>query len=191
VDAQDPSLPATVADLLEHWQVPAALLEVEITENSLLGQPDVARDVLLRLEAMGVLASLDDFGTGYSSLAYLKQFPVRELKIDRSFVADMALLSRDRTIVTSTIALGHSLGLVVVAEGVEDLGTLHLLRELGCDLIQGYHVARPMPAADLVRWIADRQAGSPSTSTLLIRSATTSVPSGRIDGAVQTATTAS
>jgi EAL domain-containing protein (putative c-di-GMP-specific phosphodiesterase class I) len=180
-----------VSDLLEHWRVPAALLEVEITESSLLGQPEVARDVLLRLESMGVLASLDDFGTGYSSLGYLKQFPVRELKIDRSFIADMALVERDRAIVSSTIALGHSLGLVVVAEGVEDLDTLRFLCELGCDLIQGYQVGRPMSAEELVRWIADRQTGSPSTSTLLWRSATTSVPSGRIDGAVQTATTAS
>jgi predicted signal transduction protein with EAL and GGDEF domain len=187
LDAQDPSLPATVSDLLQRWRVPASLLEVEITESALLGQPDIARDVLLRLEAMGVLAALDDFGTGYSSLGYLKQFPVRELKIDRSFIADMAVASRDRTIVHSTIALGHSLGLVVVAEGVEDLPTLQLLRELGCDLIQGYQVARPMPADQLVQWIAERQVGSPSTSTLPDRSATASVPSGRIDGAAQTA----
>src|SRR5258708_39301544 len=140
---------------------------------------------------MGVQAALDDFGTGYSSLGYLKQFPVRELKIDRSFIADLTLASRDRTIVGSTIALGHSLGLTVVAEGVEDLATLMLLRELGCDLIQGYQVARPMLATDLLQWLADRQPGSPSTSSLLERSATTSVPSGRIDGAVHTATTAS
>jgi diguanylate cyclase (GGDEF)-like protein len=191
LDAQDPSLPGAVADLLELWQVPAAWLEVEITESALFGQPGVARDVLLRLEAMGVQAALDDFGTGYSSLGYLKQFPVRELKIDRSFIADMARAARDRAIVGSTIALGHSLDLVVVAEGVEDRATLELLRELGCDLVQGFEVARPMPAADLIEWIADRQAGSPSTMSLLIRSATTSVPSGRIDGAVQTAWTAS
>jgi EAL domain-containing protein (putative c-di-GMP-specific phosphodiesterase class I) len=176
--------------LLERWHVPAALLEVEITESALFGQPAVARDVLLRLEAMGVQAALDDFGTGYSSLGYLKQFPVRELKIDRSFIADMAVTARDRTIVGSTIALGHSLDLVVVAEGVEDGATLELLRDLGCDLVQGYEVARPMPAADLMQWIGDRQAGSPSTMSLLMRSATTSVPSGRIDGAVQTASTA-
>jgi predicted signal transduction protein with EAL and GGDEF domain len=190
LDAQDASLPGAVADLLERWQVPAALLEVEITESALFGQPAVARDVLLRLEAMGVQAALDDFGTGYSSLGYLKQFPVRELKIDRSFIADMAVTARDRTIVGSTIALGHSLDLVVVAEGVEDGATLELLRDLGCDLVQGYEVARPMPAADLMQWIGDRQAGSPSTMSLLMRSATTSVPSGRIDGAVQTASTA-
>ncbi len=187
LDAQDASLPGAVADLLERWQVPAALLEVEITESALFGQPAVARDVLLRLEAMGVQAALDDFGTGYSSLGYLKQFPVRELKIDRSFIADMAVTTRDRTIVGSTIALGHSLDLVVVAEGVENGATLELLRDLGCDLVQGYEVARPMPATDLMQWIGDRQAGSPSTMSLLMRSATTSVPSGRIDGAVQTA----
>jgi diguanylate cyclase (GGDEF)-like protein len=165
LDAQDPSLPAAVADLLERWSVPAALLEVEITESALLGLPEVARDVLLRLESMGVLASLDDFGTGYSSLAYLKQFPVRELKIDRSFIADMAHETRDRTIVRSTIALGHSLGLQVVAEGVEDLNTFELLRELGCDLIQGYQVARPMPATELVQWIATRSNGAVRTPT--------------------------
>src|ERR1700736_942507 len=103
---------------------------------------------------MGVLAALDDFGTGYSSLGYLKQFPVRELKIDRSFIADIALKPRDRTIVRSTIELGHSLGLMVVAEGVEDAATLTLLRELGCDLIQGYHTGMPMAASALVQWIA-------------------------------------
>ncbi len=191
LDVQDPSLPLAVADMLARWQVPAALLEVEITESALFGQQEIAQDVLLRLESMGVLAALDDFGTGYSSLGYLKQFCVRELKIDRSFIADMARTARDRTIVGSTIALGHSLDLVVVAEGVEDPDTLELLRQLGCDLVQGYEVARPMLAADLIQWIADRQPGSPSTSSLLMRSATTSVPLGRIDGAVQTATTAS
>jgi len=116
---------------------------------------------------------------------------VRELKIDRSFIADISRTARDRTIVGSTIALGHSLDLRVVAEGVEDPDTLELLRQLGCDLVQGYEVARPMLAADLIQWIADRQPGSPSTSSLLMRSATTSMPLGRIDGAVQTATTAS
>src|SRR5260370_6315242 len=111
--------------------------------------------------------------------------------MDRSLIPDMAVTVRDRTIVGSTIALGHSMDLVVVAEGVENGATLELLRDLGCDLVQGYEVARPMPATDLMEWIAERQAGSPSTMSLLIRSATTSVPSGRIDGAVQTAWTAS
>jgi diguanylate cyclase (GGDEF)-like protein len=190
LDVQDPGLPAAVSELLARWTVPAALLEVEITESALLGQPDVARDVLLRLQSMGVPAALDDFGTGYSSLAYLKQFPVRELKIDRSFIADVALAERDRTIVGSTIALGHSLGLVVVAEGVEDRATHTVLRELGCDLIQGFQVGQPMHPRDLELWIAGRSADhpdSPSTSTVLARSTTASVPSGRIDGAVQTA----
>ena len=98
-------------------------------------------------------AALDDFGSGYSSLGYLKQFPVHELKIDRSLVSDIMLEPRDRTIVRSTIDLGHSLGLVVVAEGVEDADTLTLLDALGCDVAQGYLLGRPMSADGLGEWL--------------------------------------
>jgi EAL domain-containing protein (putative c-di-GMP-specific phosphodiesterase class I) len=153
VDVQDPLMPTVIADLLVRWGVPARLLTVEITEGALLADPRLALDVLQRLERLGVLASIDDYGSGYSSLGYLKQFPVHELKIDRSLVSDIVDEPRDQTIVRSTIELGHSLGLSVVAEGVEDTATLTLLESLGCDLAQGYYMARPMPAASLVNWL--------------------------------------
>src|SRR6202011_2123744 len=140
-------------ELLARWDVPARLLSVEITEGALLADPALALGILHQLQQLGVVASLDDFGSGYSSLGYLKQFPVRELKIDRSLVSDIARNPRDRTIVSSTVDLGHSLGLVVVAEGVEDEATLTLLSTLGCDLAQGFLIARPMPALHLVEWM--------------------------------------
>jgi EAL domain-containing protein (putative c-di-GMP-specific phosphodiesterase class I) len=153
LDFQETDLPALFADLLARWNVPATMLSVEITEGALLTDPVHAQDILQRLEHIGVTASLDDFGTGYSSLGYLKQFPVHELKIDRSLVTDILLEPRDRTIVRSTIDLGHSLGLVVVAEGVEDADTLALLATLGCDVAQGYFLARPMTAPGLTHWL--------------------------------------
>jgi len=155
LDFQETDLPALFADLLARWNVPARMLRVEITEGALLTDPIHAQDVLKRLERIGVTAALDDFGTGYSSLGYLKQFPVHELKIDRSLVTDIMLEPRDRTIVRSTIDLGHSLGLVVVAEGVEDADTLTLLDRLGCDVAQGYFLGRPMSAAGLAEWLRE------------------------------------
>ena len=104
---------------------------------------------------MGLSTSIDDFGTGYSSLAYLKNLPIDELKIDRSFVGNMADDESDLTIVRSTIDLSHNLGLDVVAEGVEDAGALAQLASLGCDRAQGYFVSRPLPAEDVVAWIDD------------------------------------
>jgi diguanylate cyclase (GGDEF)-like protein len=153
LDFQETDLPALFSDLLARWDVPARMLSVEITEGALLTDPTHAQNVLKRLERIGVTAALDDFGTGYSSLGYLKQFPVHELKIDRSLVTDIMLEPRDRTIVRSTIDLGHSLGLVVVAEGVEDADTLTLLDTLGCDVAQGYFLGRPMSAAGLADWL--------------------------------------
>jgi EAL domain-containing protein (putative c-di-GMP-specific phosphodiesterase class I) len=157
-DLQDLELPAFVANLLREAQVPAELLIVEITETALLADPARAQEVLERICALGVQASLDDFGTGYSSLTYLKQFPLEELKIDRSFVRDLARGPRDREIVRSTIELGHRLGLHVVAEGVEDGATLDALTELGCDMAQGYYLGRPMPCAELPEWVRIRNA---------------------------------
>jgi EAL domain-containing protein (putative c-di-GMP-specific phosphodiesterase class I) len=102
--------------------------------------------------------AIDDFGTGYSSLAYLKRLPIHEVKIDRSFVRDLLSKAADRAIVRSTIELGHNLGLVAVAEGVEDQATFELLGVLGCDVAQGYHIGRPLPAAELAgRWTSTSQ----------------------------------
>ncbi len=109
--------------------------------------------VLFRLREMGVRIAIDDFGTGYSSLSYLKRLPVDEIKIDRSFIRDMATDDDDMAIVRSTIALGHDLGLSVVAEGMEDGATWDLLADVGCDIAQGYFVARPMAAQQLVAWL--------------------------------------
>jgi EAL domain-containing protein (putative c-di-GMP-specific phosphodiesterase class I) len=151
LDAQDAELPSVIADVLARWNVPASRLTLELTESALLADPTRALDVLGRIDALGVHISLDDFGTGYSSLGYLKRFPVRELKIDRSLVADIIHEPRDRAIVRSTVELGHNLGLVVVAEGVEESATLDLLQMLGCDQAQGFHIGPPMSAAEVER----------------------------------------
>jgi EAL domain-containing protein (putative c-di-GMP-specific phosphodiesterase class I) len=152
LDTQDQHLPSMVAELLAQFQVPARLLSLEITEGALMRDPEVARQVLERLTALGLKIAVDDFGTGYSSLAYLRRFPVHELKIDRSLVSEIVHEPRDRAIVQSTIELGHTLDMTVVAEGVEDAATQDLLASLGCDLVQGYHTGRPLPATDLLAW---------------------------------------
>jgi EAL domain-containing protein (putative c-di-GMP-specific phosphodiesterase class I) len=137
--------------------VPAHRLVLEITETSVMGDPGRTVPILQRLADLGVTLSLDDFGTGYSSLAYLQKLPVREVKIDRSFVAGLTGGSEahaSAVLVRSILTLGGNLGLRVIAEGVEDADALELLRPLGCDLAQGYHIARPLPAAELGRLIA-------------------------------------
>jgi EAL domain-containing protein (putative c-di-GMP-specific phosphodiesterase class I) len=139
--------------LLETWDVRADLLEVELTESALMTDPTRGAEVLARLHQMGVRIAIDDFGTGYSSLTYLKRLPVDEIKIDKSFVMNMAAHEGDVFIVRSVSDLGHSLGLDVVAEGVETQQCLHLLTVMGCDLAQGYHLSRPLPAADLLSWM--------------------------------------
>ena len=133
--------------------VPAALLCLEITESGLMDDPGSAQTTLRRIRDLGVATSIDDYGTGYSSLAYIKQLPVTELKIDRAFVSGMEADHRNAAIVRSTIELGHNLGLVVVAEGVETDHELAELQRFGCDIAQGYRFARPMPAADLEVWL--------------------------------------
>jgi len=119
-----------------------------------------ALEVLNHLVAMGIHIAVDDFGTGYSSLAYLKRLPIDELKIDRSFVQHMATNPADETIVRSTVALAHHLGLQVVAEGVEDKVTWDLLARVGCDVIQGYYLSRPVPAAEFEQWLQRHNASS-------------------------------
>jgi diguanylate cyclase (GGDEF)-like protein/PAS domain S-box-containing protein len=150
---RDDTLLETIAALLERYAVPACLLCVELTESALMTDAGRSLDVLERIFALGVHISIDDFGTGYSSLAYLKHLPVDELKIDRSFVQHMATDGADAIIVRSTVDLAHSFGLRVVAEGVEDEATLHLLTALHCDLAQGYYLSRPIPAQELERWL--------------------------------------
>ena len=157
-DLHDPELPDTVDRLLRHWQVQPRQLAVEITENGLMADPARALQTITGLRVMGIRIAIDDFGTGYSSLAYLKRLPVDELKIDRSFVRDLATDDDDLAIVRSTISLGHDLGLTIVAEGIEDAGTSDLLRRLGCDIAQGYYISRPMSATALVASLGHSQA---------------------------------
>ncbi len=152
---QDVELPQQVELLLAIHGIPAKALVLEITENILMADAERSGQVLDRLRAIGVLLSVDDYGTGYSSLAYLQALPVDELKLDRSFVTHMSSDPRAATIVRSTIGLSHQLGMLMVAEGVEDAAALQMLREAGCDVAQGYHVARPMPAEQLTQWLAD------------------------------------
>ena len=130
---------------------------LEITESTLMIDLPRTMSILERLRAMGIRIAIDDFGTGHSSLAYLKRLPVDEVKIDRSFVKDIATDATDRIIVRSTVDLAHSLGLRVVAEGVEDALTKELLAELGCDEVQGFHLGRPLRGHDLTHWLCEQQ----------------------------------
>jgi diguanylate cyclase (GGDEF)-like protein len=134
--------------------VPASRFEIELTESAVLDNPVRARQVLAEVAALGVKIAIDDFGTGYASLAYLTDLPVHSLKIDQRFVKQLLGGRQDAAIVTFSIDLGRSLGLTVVAEGVEDAATLQRLADLGCSVAQGYHLAKPMNAASLVDWIA-------------------------------------
>lgn len=134
----------TVAGVLAESELPPELLELEITESSVMENPDEAILILERIGRMGISLAIDDFGTGYSSLAYLKLFPIDHLKIDRSFVADIETDLNDRAIAFGTIALAHSLGLNVIAEGVETEDQLELLRSNGCDEVQGYLFSKPL-----------------------------------------------
>jgi EAL domain-containing protein (putative c-di-GMP-specific phosphodiesterase class I) len=163
VDLEDAWLPNEIADLLDELDVEPTRLKIELTESVLMSDPERALGVLTRLRDMGVRVAIDDFGTGYSSLAYLKRLPVNELKIDRSFVGDMARDENGRTIVRATIELAHSLGITVVAEGVEDERTWALLTELHCDTAQGYHISRPQTAEELHLWLAE---SSPAAAQL-------------------------
>ena len=150
----DSGLVADVAQELADQDLPADALTLELTESSVMADPERSLVQLARLRSMGVRLAIDDFGTGYSSLSYLKRLPVNEVKIDKSFVMGMSSDSDDAVIVRSTIDLAENLGLEVVAEGVEDALTRNFLVELGCTAIQGYHLCRPMPAADVPAFLA-------------------------------------
>ncbi|HUP06563.1 MAG TPA: EAL domain-containing protein [Caldimonas sp.] len=151
-DLLDPDLPRKFADRLAPHDAPAGAFCLEITESSIMAEPQRALMILERLASAGFRLSIDDFGTGYSSLAYLKRLPVHELKIDQSFVRHLRSDSSDAKIVRSTVDLAHALGLTVVAEGVENAAVWELLRELRCDQAQGFHMGRPMPADELSAW---------------------------------------
>lgn len=148
------SLPEIFQALLQKHNVLPEWIWIEITESAIMDDPNHAIETLDRLHALGIRLSIDDFGTGYSSLSYLKCMPVDELKIDKSFVMGMTNHKDDETIVRSTIDLGHNMGLKVVAEGVEDEAMMLRLKELRCDLAQGFHLSRPLPPAKLELWLS-------------------------------------
>ncbi|PXA68176.1 putative bifunctional diguanylate cyclase/phosphodiesterase [Cryobacterium arcticum] len=154
----DYQLVNVVTRMLADRELPGSALMLEVTEEFLLVDRDRARNVLLRLRAAGVLIAVDDFGTGYSSLAYLRDLPIDELKLDQSFVIPMLDDDRASALVASSINLGHSLDLRIVAEGVETAEVLDQLVRFGCDVAQGYYLSRPVPAAELERWLDDRAA---------------------------------
>jgi diguanylate cyclase (GGDEF)-like protein len=149
-----------VLDLVRSSGLRPGLLTLEITESSIMSDTHRTLDLLQRLAGFGVRLSVDDFGTGYSSLAYLQQLPVHELKVDKSFVFDVGSDGSSRAIVQSVVDLGHSLGLLVVAEGVEDEAAWDHLVRLGCDRAQGYLLSRPVAGDDLIRWLQRVHAGS-------------------------------
>jgi EAL domain-containing protein (putative c-di-GMP-specific phosphodiesterase class I) len=149
----DLNFPSVVEEHLLRHGVEAGALELELTETSLLVEPARALVVLTELHRLGVRLAIDDFGTGYSSLAYLKRLPIHALKIDRSFVQDMTTNANDRVIVHSTIGLARNLGLEVVAEGVESNEAWAELQADGCDVAQGYLIARPMDSSAATDWI--------------------------------------
>ena len=149
----DPNLPDDISLALKKWDLEPEWVKLEITENMTISQPEKSLEIITRLEKMGLDISIDDFGTGYSSLSYLKKLPVKELKIDKSFVLDMNKDQNNKIIVNSTINLAHDLGLDVVAEGVEDKVVLEMLQNLGCNRAQGYFMCKPASADVISEWL--------------------------------------
>ncbi len=156
-DLRSDAIVDRISDVLERHVLPAHLLQIEITEASLVSDPAGARRILNQLHGLGVRVALDDYGTGYSSLAYLREFPIDELKLDKTFAMGML---RDQTswiIVRSTIELAHALEMTIVAEGVEDEVVCEELVTLGCDIGQGYYWSRPLAATELNRWMREHR----------------------------------
>lgn len=146
-------LPSMIKRLFFQYKIGPEAISLEITESSVMDDPVRSEQILIKLAEMGLKISIDDYGTGYSSLAYLKKLPVQELKIDKSFVLKVDQNAQDATIVRSTIDLGHNLNLKVVAEGIENEASWQLLSQMGCDIGQGYFMAKPMPVDDFEVWL--------------------------------------
>ena len=158
-DLSNKKLPDQITSLLEKYNVAHSQLVLEVTENAIMQDPDLALSVLNALDQHGLLLSIDDYGTGYSSMSYLKKLPVKELKIDKSFVLNLSENKEDEILVRSAIDLGHNLGLKVTAEGIEDAKSLQILRDLGCDLVQGYYLSKPLPVEELNEFLATSSYG--------------------------------
>jgi predicted signal transduction protein with EAL and GGDEF domain len=161
---REPDFVDGVLAALEEAGLGPGALVLEITESALADHTDAAVAVMSELRAAGIRLSIDDFGSGYSSMAYLKRLPIDELKIDRTFVTDMLTDERDQPITRAIIELGHSLGLDVVAEGVESPALEEVLASFGCDAVQGYGISRPVPAADLTEWLSANHRATPSAA---------------------------
>jgi len=155
---REPDLPLFIDRALRTWQVPSSNLIIEITETAMIENQAAANEALHELKAFGVNLSMDDFGTGYSSVYYLARMPLDELKIDQTFVCDMLEVPNNAKIVRSLIDLAHNLGLLVVAEGVENAATMAVLAELGCDQVQGYHIGQAMRPEALTELLKQGQA---------------------------------
>lgn len=147
------AFPQCIEQALRDHGLPAERLEIEITESTLISDPERTLMVINRINNLGVRFAIDDFGTGYSSLAYLKRLPIQTLKIDRSFIRDLLIDGQDAMIVRSTLDLAHNFGLMVVAEGVEDNATLQELKRLNCEQVQGYLISKPLPVAEFELWL--------------------------------------
>jgi diguanylate cyclase len=160
----DPDLPGEITTMLAARGVQPSNLQLEITEQFLMRDRALAHAILKKLRESGVTISVDDFGTGYNSLSYLRELPIDELKIDRSFVIPMTHDARTAALVSSTIKLAHSLGLSIVAEGVETAGAYSELTRMGCDHAQGYFMSRPIPAAELTEWLIEWHSSSHTAS---------------------------
>jgi EAL domain-containing protein (putative c-di-GMP-specific phosphodiesterase class I) len=155
-DVFDDELPRVVQRLLAATETPPSALTLEITESGVMSDPERSLAVLESLAGLGVRISVDDFGTGHSSLAYLERLPVHEVKIDKSFVQRLDADASDATVIRSTIALAHELGMTVVAEGVESAAVQERIAALGCEFVQGYVISRPLPAHETIPWIRAR-----------------------------------
>jgi len=144
-----------VEDTIGIWGIEEERFTLEITESAIIDDKESGFNNLMKLKNLGVKLSIDDFGTGYSSMAYFKHIPATELKIDKNFVSTMKDDKLDRELVRIMIDTAHLFGLTVVAEGVEDVESLELLRQMGCDYAQGYYFSRPLPAQEFELWVSD------------------------------------
>lgn len=143
----------TISRILAETGTPAAKIVLEVTETAMMQEIKKSAIILEELRHLGLKIAVDDFGTGYSSLAYLKRLPINTIKIDRSFVRDVTIDTDDAAITRTIIAMGHNLGLRVVAEGVETNEQMRFLQECGCDEVQGFLIATPLPAGEIIEYI--------------------------------------
>ena len=153
----DLEMPDIVQQAIDTWDVPASSLTFEITESAMIGDVERSLVVLTHLRTMGIRLSIDDFGTGYSSLSHLARMPANEVKIDKSFVQGLESNTEYAAVVRSAIDMGHSLGMKVVAEGIETQAAAQQLRAFGCDIAQGYLYAKPMSCEDLQVWLQGKE----------------------------------